>query len=56
MQKVRAVLEEALIPEDRVKLGSLLADIGWRARLTDDEVAGIENVRDRAPPKPLSLK
>ena len=56
MQKVRAVLEEALIPEDRVKLGSLLVDIGRRARLTDDEVAGIENVRDRIPAKPVSLK
>ena len=54
--EVRAILEEALIPEDRVKLGSLLVDIGRRARLTDDEVAGIENVRDRTPAKPVSLK
>ena len=54
--EVRAILEEALIPEDRVKLGSLLVDIGRRARLTDDEVAGIENVRDRRPAKPVSFK
>ena len=54
--EVRAILEEALIPEDRVKLGSLLVDIGRRARLTDDEVAGIENVRDRTPAKPVSLE
>ena len=54
--EVRAILEEALIPEDRVKLGSLLVDIGRRARLTDDEVAGIENVRDRTPARPVSLK
>lgn len=54
--EVRAILEEALIPEDRVKLGSLLVNIGRRARLTDDEVAGVENVRDRIPAKPVSLK
>ena len=54
--EVRAILEEALIPEDRVKLGSLLVNIGRRARLTDDEVAGIENVRDRIPAKSVSLK
>lgn len=54
--EARAILEAALIPEDRVKLGSLLVDIGRRARLTDDEVAGIENVRDRTPAKPMSLK
>ena len=54
--EVRAILEEALIPEDRVKLGSLLVDIGRRARLTDDEVAGIENVRDRRPAKPVNFK
>ena len=54
--EVRAILEEALVPEDRVKLGSLLVNIGRRARLTDDEVAGIENVRDRIPAKPVSLK
>ena len=54
--EVRAILEEALIPEDRVKLGSLLVNIGRQARLTDDEVAGIENVRDRTPAKPVSPK
>ena len=32
--EVRAILEDAVKPEGRVKLGSLLADIGRRAKPT----------------------
>lgn len=35
--------------EAGVKLGSLLADIGREARLTDKEFAAFENVRDKTP-------
>ena len=35
--EVRAILENAVKPEGRVKLGSLLADIGRRVNLTDYE-------------------
>lgn len=54
--EVRAILEESLRSDDRVKLGSLLADIGRQARLTDEEVATIEQVRDRTPAKPVSFE
>jgi hypothetical protein len=33
--RTRNILEDAVKPEERVKLGSLLADIGRRAKLTD---------------------
>lgn len=36
--EIRAILEEAVKPTNRLKLGSLLADIGRKARLTDAEV------------------
>ncbi|MDQ2696498.1 MAG: Arc family DNA-binding protein [Pseudomonadota bacterium] len=53
--EVRAILEEAVRPEGRVKLGSLLADIGRRARLTDEDFAVFAQ-RDRAPAQPMSLE
>lgn len=53
--EVRAILEEAVKPGGRLKLGSLLADIGREARLTDDEAALIAR-RDKTAPRPLNFK
>lgn len=48
--EVREVLETAVRPpHGRVKLGSLLAGIGRRAKLTEEEFAVFEQVRDKAP-------
>jgi len=46
--EVREILASAINPQGRVKLGSLLADIGRQARLTDREFAAFEQVRDKA--------
>jgi plasmid stability protein len=54
--EVREILETALSPEGRVKLGSLLAGIGRQARLTDEEFAVFERVRDKAPARPVSFE
>jgi plasmid stability protein len=53
--EVRDILESAVKPEGRVKLGSLLAEIGRRAKLTDEEFAIFEQVRDRRPSKPVNF-
>ena len=53
--EVRAILEEAVKPEGRVKLGSLLADIGRQAKLTDDELILFEQ-RDKTPAEPLKFR
>ena len=53
--EVRAILESAVKPEDRVKLGSLMAEIGRRADLTDEDVAVFEKVRDRTPAEPVTF-
>ena len=53
--EVRDILESAVRPEGRVKLGSLLAEIGRRAKLTDEEFAIFEQVRDRRPSKPVNF-
>ncbi len=44
--EVRDILEAAVSAPDRVKLGSMLADIGREARLSDAEFAVFERVRD----------
>jgi antitoxin FitA len=47
--EIREILAAAVKPEGRVKLGSLLADMGRKARLTDEEFAVFEQVRDKTP-------
>jgi antitoxin FitA len=51
--EVRGILESAVNPTGRLKLGSLLADIGRRARLTDEEFTVFEHVRGKAPAQQL---
>ena len=50
--EVREILESAVSPQGRVKLGSLLADMGRQARLTDKEFAVFEQVRNKDPRSP----
>lgn len=49
--EIRAILENAVHPEERIKLGSLLAEIGH-------EVSGIdlEIERDKTPVEPKSFE
>lgn len=54
--EVREILEAAVKPQERVKLGSLLADIGREAGLTDEDVAVFEQVRDKAPARRASFE
>jgi antitoxin FitA len=54
--EVRGILESAVSPEGRLKLGSLLADMGRRAKLTDDEFAVFEQVRSKAPARTVSFE
>ena len=54
--EVRVILENAVKPEGRMKLGSLLADIGRRASLTDDEIAVFEQIRGKDPARPVSFE
>ena len=54
--EVRVILENAVKPQGRVKLGSLLAGIGRRSMLSDDEFAVFEQVREKTPALPLSFE
>ena len=46
--EVRSILEEAVLPEGRARLGTLLSEIGRCAGLTDEEVA-LFSQRDTTP-------
>ena len=54
--EVREILESAVSPDGRVKLGSLLADMGRRAKLGDEEFAVFEQVRDKTPARPVGFE
>ena len=53
--EVHEILESAVSLAGRVKLGSLLADMGRRAKLTDDEFAVFEQLR-KSPARPVSFE
>ncbi|MGY6554571.1 MAG: FitA-like ribbon-helix-helix domain-containing protein [Wenzhouxiangella sp.] len=53
--EVRAILEATVTPKGRVKLGSLLAELGRQARLTDEEAAVFDEVRDKSPGRDIDL-
>lgn len=54
--EVREILESAVSPQGRVRLGTLLADMGRQARLSDEEFAVFEQVRDKAAARPVSFE
>ena len=54
--EVRAILESAIHPQGSLKLGSLLADVGRQARLSEEEFAVFAKVRDKAPARPVRFE
>ena len=54
--EMRDILESAVKPQGRVKLGSFLAEIGRKIRLTDEEFAVFESVRNKTPARAVSFE
>ena len=54
--EIRDILANAVKPQGRKQLGSLLAEIGRQARLSDEEFAIIEQVRDKTPARPMTFE
>lgn len=50
--EIRDILEAAARPPERVKLGSLLAQIGREVGLTDEDCAVFDQVRDQTRSRP----
>ena len=54
--EVRDILEKAAKPQDRLKLGSLLASIAREAGgLTDAEAEIFKQLRDKTPAEPMTF-
>ena len=54
--EIRDLLEQAVKPERRVRMGDALASLGRKLQLTDEDLSAIEQVRDRTPAEPLRFK
>jgi plasmid stability protein len=54
--EIREILELAVRPVGRVKLGSLLAAIGREAGLTDRDVDLLQNLRDQTAVVPVGFE
>jgi len=55
--EIRAILEAAARPPERVKLGSLLVSIAREAGgLTDDEAEHFNRLRDKTPVEPMRFE
>jgi antitoxin FitA len=54
--EIREILERAVKPENRVRLGDALAALGRKVGLTDAEIDLIEEARSKAPAEPMSFE
>lgn len=53
--EVRAILGEAVMPEGRARLGTVLTAVGQRAGLTEEEFAGLAR-RNTSAARPVDLE
>ncbi|MDP3971754.1 MAG: antitoxin [Candidatus Nanopelagicales bacterium] len=53
--EIRNILETTVRPSERVHLGTALGELGRRIGLTDDDLAAIEQERERSPVEPMSI-
>jgi len=54
--EIRAILENVVRPQQRIRLGTALAELGRRVGLTNEEVAVLEQVRDKTPAEPMRFE
>jgi plasmid stability protein len=54
--EIRDILEAAVRPSGRVKLGSLLAAIGRDAELSNSDVEALQQKRDGTPAEPMTFE
>ncbi len=54
--EVREILAATVAAESRLKLGSLLADFGRQAGLTDEDAAVFEGLRSKSPIRAIDFE
>jgi plasmid stability protein len=54
--EIRDILERAVKPANRVRLGDALAALGRKVGLTAEDIATINQIRDRSPAEPMTFE
>ena len=54
--EIRDILEQAVKPAKRVRLGDALAALGRKVGITDADIAVIDQMRDKSPAKPMKFE
>ncbi|WP_353255678.1 plasmid stabilization protein [Hyphomonas sp.] len=54
--EMRAILEAAVRPPGRLRLGTALSDIGRKAELTSSDIEALGQARDSKPAEPFSFE
>ncbi len=54
--EMRAILEAAVLPEGRLRLGTALSEIGKKHGVTNEDIEAIERVRDKRPAEPMQFE
>lgn len=54
--EVREILEKAVKPEARVRMGDALAALGRKVGLTNKDVEMLEKAKDKRPAKPMRFE
>ena len=54
--EIREILEQAVKPPKRVRLGDALAALGRKVGLTDKDVAVIDQMRNKSPAEPMKFE
>ncbi len=53
---MRVILEAAVRPADRVRLGEALAEMSRKIGVTNADLEALENIDDRRPAEPTSFE
>lgn len=51
--EIRAILEAAVRPAERLRMGTMLSEMSRKIGLTNADVEAIDRTRDRAPAEPV---
>jgi plasmid stability protein len=54
--EVRAILENAVKPAERIRMGDALAALGRKICLEDEDFAVFEQLRDKTPAEPMRFE
>ena len=54
--EMREILESAVRPQGRVRLGTLLAEIGRELQLSDEKIALFHSLHDKTPARAASFE